>query len=157
MKRTLVLAGGAAAALSFLVFVVAPTVFVVASGGRTNPPVEHQVAWDSPQTRALFYQACADCHSHETRWPWYSMIPPFSALVVWDVREGRKEFNISVPDMGEADEAAELVYSGDMPLPIYTITHPEARLDTARRKAFAEGLAKTFGGEVGEHEHDDHD
>ncbi len=129
-----------------------PAIFAFASGGPTNPPVERQVDWDSPQTKELFYRACADCHSHETKWPWYSKIPPASWLVVHDVNEGREKFNISAQDMGEADDAAEAVLEGEMPMKIYTVMHPEARLTDAQRQALAQGLQKTFGGELGENE-----
>ncbi len=129
-----------------------PAIFAFASGGPTNPPVERQVDWDSPQTKELFYRACADCHSNETKWPWYSKIPPASWLVVHDVNEGREKFNISAQDMGEADDAAEAVLEGEMPMKIYTVMHPEARLTDAQRQALAQGLQKTFGGELGEEE-----
>ena len=45
---------------------------------RTNPPVMAEPAWDSAATRELARQACFDCHSNETEWPWYSNIAPFS-------------------------------------------------------------------------------
>ncbi len=137
--------------LVVLVFLI-PAAFVLAAESPTNPPVERQVTWDSPQTQELFYRACADCHSNETKWPWYSKIPPASWLVAHDVNEGREKFNISARDMGDADEAAEAVLEGEMPLKIYTIMHPEARLTDAERQALARGLEKTFGGESGEEE-----
>ena len=34
-------------------------------------------------------KACADCHSNETVWPWYSNIAPVSWLVETQVHEGR--------------------------------------------------------------------
>lgn len=128
-------------------FFLLPALFVFASGGTSNPSVENQVTWDSSQTKALFYRACADCHSNETTWPWYSKIPPVSALTVHDVSEGRSKFNISARDMGKADEAAETVQKGEMPMKIYTIMHPTARLTDTERQALAAGLQKTFGGE----------
>ena len=39
---------------------------------RTNPPVQTPIKWDSPQTEALVREACMDCHSNETMWPWYA-------------------------------------------------------------------------------------
>ena len=141
----------------FLALLLLLAAQVFASTGRTNPPVENQVTWDSPQTRELFYRACADCHSNETRWPWYSKLPVASTLIVHDVNEGRDKFNISVRDMGEADDAAEAVLEGEMPLKIYTLMHPEARLSDAERQLLAQGLQKTFGGEFGEEGHEDED
>lgn len=51
---------------------------------RTNPPVESDVPM-SPELKAVLRHACYDCHSNETRWPWYSRIVPVSWLIVNDV------------------------------------------------------------------------
>lgn len=119
---------------------------------HTNPPVVSEPAWDSATTRALFYRACADCHSNETVWPWYSSVAPVSWLVVRDVDEGRAKFNISQLGQGEneADEAAKTVQEGEMPPKVYLPTHPEARLTEAERQQLIAGLTATFGSEGGE-------
>jgi hypothetical protein len=62
---------------------------------RTNPQVTSAIQWDSPQTEALARQACMDCHSNETTWPWYSHIAPISWLTYYDVMRGRSELNLS--------------------------------------------------------------
>lgn len=117
-----------------------------------NPPVENKVSWDSKQTEELFIRACADCHSHETKWPWYSNIAPVSFQVIHHVNEGREHFNISLKDMGEAYEAAEEVEEGKMPEDSYLIMHPEAELSIEEKKLLIAGLKKTFGTEE-DHEH----
>ncbi|GAB4473100.1 MAG: heme-binding domain-containing protein [Anaerolineales bacterium] len=117
---------------------------------HTNPPVIAEPNWDSSQTRAYFYRACADCHSNETVWPWYSNIAPVSWLIQRDVDEGRAAFNISewgTRRENEGDEAAKLVQEGEMPLPIYLPLHPEARLSAQEKQAFIQGLIATFGGD----------
>ena len=144
-KRLLILA------FSIIILLLAASaVFAFASGAYVNPPVERTVQWDSPITQELFYRACADCHSNETNWPWYSKIPPFSLLVIRDVNEGREEFNISTLRMGETDDVAETVIKGEMPPTIYLLTHPQARLTQAEKQALIKGLEKTFGVEKGE-------
>src|SRR5687767_12746271 len=45
---------------------------------HTNPPIIAEPLWDSPRTRELARRACFDCHSNETRWPWYANVAPFS-------------------------------------------------------------------------------
>lgn len=114
---------------------------------HANPPVAAEPHWDSPRTRALFLRACGDCHSHETRWPWYSHVAPVSWLVQHDVEEGREKLNVS--DWGrkrqDGDEAYEAFAEGEMPLPAYLLTHPEARLGPADRQALLAGLEATFG------------
>lgn len=116
---------------------------------RTNPPVVAEPAWDSPRTRELFVVACADCHSNQTRWPWYSKVAPVSWLVAYDVAEGREHLNVSEWNRPQrhADEAAEEVREGEMPYRGYTLTHPEARLDEATRAELVAGLIATFGDE----------
>jgi mono/diheme cytochrome c family protein len=115
---------------------------------HSNPPVQASVAWDSPQTAELFKSACADCHSHETVWPWYSHVAPVSWLVQHDVEEGREHFNISLPagQQGDADEAAEEVKEGEMPPKVYLPTHPEARLSPEDQARLVAGLEATFRG-----------
>ena len=59
---------------------------------HSNPPVISQPAWDSPRTEKLVREACYDCHSNETRWPWYSNVAPMSWLLAQDVSEARGRF-----------------------------------------------------------------
>jgi hypothetical protein len=112
---------------------------------RTNPISKDEPAWDSPKTKDYFFRACADCHSNQTKWPWYSYIAPVSWLIISDVDRGRSKFNISETDMGESDEAAEEVEKGYMPIPVYRPLHPEAKFSDTEKKEFIEGLKRTFG------------
>ncbi len=115
---------------------------------HTNPPVIQEPTWNSPQTRTLAQRACFDCHSNETVWPWYSNVAPISWLVQRDVDEGRKKLNFSTWGFGgeeEAEEMAEVIYEGEMPLPIYLLTHAEARLSAAEKEALAQGLMASLG------------
>ena len=111
---------------------------------RTNPPVEFEAEWDSPRTRDLFYRACADCHSHETRWPWYSGVAPVSWLIANHVREGRRDMNVSMPDEVDVTEAVAQIRNGEMPPADYRLVHPEARLTDAEKTELISGLKKTF-------------
>ncbi len=115
---------------------------------HTNPPVLSEPNWDSPQTRQLAQLACFDCHSNETVWPWYSNIAPVSWLVQRDVVEGREKLNFSTWAQGggeEADEMVEVIAEGEMPLPIYLLTHAEARLTAAEKQALMDGLQAITG------------
>ncbi len=117
---------------------------------HTNPPVLAEPPWDSPRTREIFFRACADCHSNQTVWPWYSHIAPISWLIAWDVQKGRGEFNVSewIPrDSEGGEDAAETVQEGSMPPWFYTLAHPTARLSGTEKQVFIQGLMVTFGGE----------
>lgn len=123
---------------------------------HTNLPVVTQVKWDSPTTQALFARACADCHSNETVWPWYSKIAPVSWLVARDVNEGRQRWNISdltgsqntsrpgfEGERGTRD-LSEVIQSGRMPMTIYLIMHPTANLSPTEKQALITGLQATL-------------
>ena len=105
-----------------------------------NPPVTREPVWDSPQTEALARRACFDCHSNETKWPWYSRVAPVSWLVADHVKDGRKNLNFStwpVLDPGAEShllhEIEEVIEGGEMPLKSYLLGHPEARLSDAEK------------------------
>ena len=114
---------------------------------RTNPPIKGEPHWDSVRTKELFMRACGDCHSHETKWPWYSAIAPISWLIVYDVYEGRKHLNVSMwgYQEQESDEVGEVVEEKEMPPLLYLLAHPEARLNEQEKKELIEGLKRTFG------------
>ena len=111
-----------------------------------NPPVVAEPTWNSPETRALVVDACFDCHSNETVWPWYSNVAPFSWLVQRDIEEGREELNFSEwTGEAEGEDAAETVIEGSMPPDAYTILHPKARLSEEQKARLVDGLNRTFG------------
>lgn len=109
---------------------------------RTNPPIDPEMTFQAkvnvpPYIDKLVRTSCYDCHSHETKWPWYSYVAPVSWLVSKDVREGRTQLNFSEWDysmfraVGRLDQMAEEVYQDRMPLPIYLSMHAEAKLSPA--------------------------
>lgn len=121
--------------------------FVPYGRAHTNRPVHAEPSWDGPTTRELARRACFDCHSNETRWPWYSYVAPASWLVQHDVDEGREVLNFSEWNRPyeEAGEAAETVLERTMPPRAYLLLHPEANLTDAQRRQLADGLNATLG------------
>lgn len=115
-----------------------------------NPGVVAEPDWDSPRTRDLVAGACFDCHSNETRWPWYSHIAPFSWLIQNDVAEGRDELNFSNWDPEEdMDDLRETIVEGTMPPARYTMLHSAAQLTQAEMDLLLAGFESTFGPEAG--------
>lgn len=141
-----------------ILLVIIAIQFIPYGRDHINPPVVAEPAWDSPKTRELFFRACADCHSNETKWPFYSNIAPISWLVQHDVEEGRKHFNISmwgVQKKNEGDDSVEEVREGDMPPWFYVIPHPEAKFTENEKQEFIKGLLSTFGGKGAEGDKED--
>lgn len=92
----------------------------------------------------LLRKACYDCHSGETRWPWYSRVSPVSWLIARDVQHGRSDLDFShwstdpyrepTPDQ-RLRWMCEDVREGSMPPRLYRLAHPEARLSEEDRDA----------------------
>ena len=111
---------------------------------RSNPPVEGKMP-APPEVQAILDRACADCHSHATRWPWYAYVAPVSWLVAYDTHEAREHLNFSTfggyslkRQRSKTKEIWEEVEEGEMPLWYYVIAHPEAKLSDADRQTLRE-------------------
>jgi hypothetical protein len=121
---------------------------------RTNPAVDlhqtlHAAATVPPAIQSILQRSCNDCHSDETRWPWYSAVAPVSWWVINDVNQGRRHLNFSrwLPP-GSGDPAqytrqrfyaiCKSVQAHEMPIAAYTLTHPEAQLSSADIKAICD-------------------
>ncbi len=134
----------------FMLVVILAVVGVVAIQlipvDRTNPPVTREIAWNSPETRALAQRACFDCHSNETKWPFYAYIAPMSLMLADHVTEGRDRLNFSEWDRqnGDFEAIAEVVTEGEMPPANYLLLHPEARLTDLEKQQLLNGLEATY-------------
>jgi len=103
---------------------------------RNNPPVDNNLVISTPKdVEVILKNSCYDCHSNKTIWPVYSYIAPISWLVAKDVKNGREELNFSewnkLDDSKmekKKEEIIEEISRDTMPLPIYLITHPSAKL-----------------------------
>jgi hypothetical protein len=114
---------------------------------RTNPPVDPDQTLERhlavpAEVKAILDRSCRDCHTSQTRWPFYAYIAPVSWDIVGHVNQGRQEMNFSEWGRYDADAEQDLliaicrqVRAGDMPLPSYARIHRSARLsaDEIRR------------------------
>jgi hypothetical protein len=88
----------------------------------------------------MLKNSCYDCHSSETKWPWYSYVAPVSFYIVRDVKAGRAAMSFSDWPQDDPKRArkrwrhiADEVEGGSMPPPNYTRIHRQTRLDDAQR------------------------
>jgi hypothetical protein len=112
---------------------------------RRNFPIRGDLR-APPPVKAALRKACYDCHSNQTRWPWYGAIAPVSWLVAHEVNEGRRRLNFSDWDAYASDpatasqklnEIADLVIDGKMAPWYYVAMHPGARLPQAQQEMVA--------------------
>jgi len=100
---------------------------------ETQPPEDVKV---------ILKNACFDCHSDHTRYPWYNTITPVNYWMADHVRHGKGDFNVSKwSDYSlkkkdhKLEELIEEVEEKEMPLPSYTWTHGDANLSPEQIEA----------------------
>ena len=113
---------------------------------HTNPPVTQAAVFPDSQSRQIFTDSCADCHSNLTEWPWYSNVAPMSWLVQNHVDEGRSKFNVSEWNrpQPELSEVIEQIRSGEMPPWNYTLIHRNADLTAAEKRRLIASLSDIY-------------
>ncbi|MDE3740719.1 heme-binding domain-containing protein [Maribacter polysaccharolyticus] len=96
----------------------------------------------SKEVQGVLQNACYDCHSNNTDYPWYSMIAPVSYWLADHVEEGKEELNFSAWESysdkrksHKLEEVVEVIEAGEMPLKSYTWVHSEAILTKAQKEA----------------------
>lgn len=89
----------------------------------------------------ILQPACYDCHSNQTRYPWYADVQPVATWLAWHVNDGKKHLNFSeftnrrvAVQNHKFEEIIENVKEGEMPLNSYTWTHKDAVLSDEQRK-----------------------
>ncbi len=119
---------------------------------QSNPPVQASqdllsAVQPPEEVASLLKTACYDCHSYQTEYPWYANIQPVGWWLQGHVEEGREHLNYSTwtaydaeKRAHKAEESAEEVAEGHMPLKVYPLTHPEARLTDAQRERLSTWL-----------------
>ena len=95
--------------------------------------------------QATFKVACRDCHSNNSRYPWYWGLQPFAWFLNGHIDEGKRQLNFSIftsYKIGRQyklfDEINKEVKGGDMPLTSYTLIHRDAVLSDNEKKEIAD-------------------
>jgi hypothetical protein len=105
----------------------------------------------SDEVKSILKRSCYDCHSYETKWPWYADIAPMKWVVRRDVKEGRKALNFSIWKDYLPNRQKELkkrIYRSvnvAMPLPQYLWLHSEAKLSKKDKKIIQDWASEGVG------------
>ncbi len=83
----------------------------------------------------ILNNACYDCHSNNTNYPWYSNVQPFGWLLSKHIRNAKAELNFNEfgtytkrRQISKLDGIANSIEDGSMPLSSYKLLHKKARL-----------------------------
>ena len=91
--------------------------------------------------QAILQRSCYDCHSNNTRYPWYAAIQPGSWWMASHIDEGKGELNFD--DFASYSKRRQLsklkamqgaIEDESMPLPSYTLIHRDAILSQKNKK-----------------------
>lgn len=98
-------------------------------------------------------QKCYDCHSNQTRYPWYFHVQPLGWWLAAHVHEGKSHLNFSEFKTYQRDKAhkklqeiVERVQERAMPLEEYTYLHPDAEITVEDEKAIQRWVATLLTG-----------
>jgi len=93
--------------------------------------------------------SCYDCHSNNTKYPWYSRIQPAAWFLEAHIQEGKAELNFNEwGDYSDRRKNSKLrsmisqIEDGDMPLGSYTFVHRDAEFSESQKKEVIEYLTQ---------------
>lgn len=99
----------------------------------------------------LFKNACYDCHSNNTVYPWYSNIQPVAWILARDIENGKAKLNFSEfgsmslrRQMSKLQNVENRIKDGTMPLPTYQFMHSSARLNKEKRRLLIDWIQRTI-------------
>ncbi len=113
------------------------TTFII----ETNP---------SPEIKKLLESSCYDCHSNNTKYPWYNDIAPVSYWLANHIKDGKGHLNFSEwqgysskKKDHKLEAVIEVMEEAVMPLKEYTWTHKENMLSDDQRSSIVEWAKRT--------------
>jgi len=117
-----------------------------------NPRVNPKLALSGDkEVMHILKNSCYDCHSNETKYPWYHNVAPVSWMMSSNIEGGRKALDFSnwasidkQVKLKRLKRAKQLVNNEMMPKSEYLLIHDKAVLDTKKK----ETLEKFFDKEI---------
>ncbi|MBM3439889.1 MAG: cytochrome C [Bacteroidetes bacterium] len=99
----------------------------------------------------ILQQACYDCHSNNTKYPWYAQVQPINWWIQDHVNEGKQHLNFHAfatytpkKKHHKLEEIAEVVTEGEMPMDSYQWMHGNTRLTNAQKTALVQWAKRSM-------------
>jgi len=109
--------------------------------GGTQPNYIGNVHSVPADVKSLLAKACNDCHSNNTKYPWYAKLQPVDWWLTKHVNNGKKHLNfdeyVNRPlryQYHKMEETIDMVKEEEMPLESYTWMHHDAKLTDVERE-----------------------
>lgn len=136
--------------ISFIVFVGLQFIPTTRNESKTILESDFARTFDVPDDiQNLLKTSCNDCHSNNTRYPWYNRVQPAAWIMEGHIRDAKAELNFSeFGSYSKRRQKSKLksiisqAKSGEMPLPSYTYIHWDAPLSEKQKKRLIVWLTK---------------
>jgi uncharacterized membrane protein len=119
-------------------------------GGQVMPADFARVLAVPDSLHEVLQNACYDCHSNSTNYPWYSNIQPMAWLMARHIKNGKDKLNFS--DFGSYTGRRQIsklkgiayqVKDDEMPISSYKLMHKKANLTNEEKKIIMDWMNKT--------------
>tara|TARA_R110002096_G_scaffold4954_9_gene23210 strand:- start:160 stop:618 length:459 start_codon:yes stop_codon:yes gene_type:complete len=139
--------------LIFLVVLVGIQFIPISRNQGNEVPANDFIETYHPPERIanLLKNACYNCHSNHTDYPWYRYIQPVGWFLERHIRKGKDQLNLSEFNTyssrrkrSKLKSMANQVRDGVMPLSSYTIMHREARMSEGDKEVLIDWVNKAI-------------
>ncbi len=100
--------------------------------------------------QSVLQNACYDCHSNNTNYPWYSNIQPMAWIMARHIKNGKDKLNFS--DFGSYTSRRQIsklkgianqIKDDEMPISSYKMMHKNARLSKEQKDLIMDWMSRT--------------
>lgn len=102
------------------------------------------------EVQSILTNSCYDCHSNNTRYPWYAHIQPIRFILDNHVDDGKRELNFSEfgsytkkRQRSKFNAIEESIQHGSMPIDSYILMHAGARLSNEEKERVYAWIAQS--------------
>jgi hypothetical protein len=135
-----------------LVFIAMQFIRPLRNSSNAVPRADMVTHFNVPANVAgILKTSCYDCHSNNTRYPWYSNIQPVGWLLAHHVEDGKEELNFNEFNTysrrrrsSKLKSIQNSIKDGSMPLSSYTMLHSDAKLSQESKASIIEWTAKVI-------------
>lgn len=111
------------------------------TNGQVLPTDISNVISMPENVESLLQAACYDCHSNQTKYPWYTYVQPLGWILAGHIKDGKKDLNFSEfgaysnrKQQSKLKSIISQIKDDEMPLYSYTIMHKDARLSKEEKE-----------------------
>src|SRR5690554_6339162 len=114
------------------------------------PKTDFLLVNNTPETIGkLVMESCYDCHSNNTKYPWYNRIQPIAWFLEDHIKEGKKELNFSEwtaysnrRKNSKLKSIISQIRDDEMPLFSYTLLHRDAVYSDSEKELIIEYITQ---------------